>query len=241
MAQHAPLAGDWLCGATSRFAAPASRCRVWMCSGPGEESERLRAIARDPRFREAVTWQNPAALANAIDKVADGAPAKPSRVRQREEIVASYWQRYCSKNDTIGFFGPLAWGRIVDDGAPRACARRARARARGASRGVARAGARGGARSRAEDRDRPAGRGRPAGPARSARRCRALRERGLAALDGLVAARDAVAAAGPEVLRTRSRRWTRSSPNSRARADPQPRPAYGAARSPTSTACATST
>jgi hypothetical protein len=35
-----------------------------------------------------------------------------------EEIVASYWQRYCGKNDTIGFFGPLAWGRIEDDAPP---------------------------------------------------------------------------------------------------------------------------
>jgi hypothetical protein len=32
--------------------------------------------------------------------------------------VASYWQRYCAKNDTIGFFGPLAWGRVTDDGPP---------------------------------------------------------------------------------------------------------------------------
>ena len=69
-------------------------------------------------FREAVTWQNPAALDNAVQKVADGSPAKPSRSRQREELVASYWQRYCAKNDTIGFFGPLAWGQIRDDGPP---------------------------------------------------------------------------------------------------------------------------
>jgi hypothetical protein len=32
--------------------------------------------------------------------------------RRREAIVASYWQRYSAKNDTIGFFGPLTWGRI---------------------------------------------------------------------------------------------------------------------------------
>ncbi len=86
--------------------------------GSGDESARLRGVARDPLFREAVTWQNPAVMANAIAKVADGASGKPSRVRQREEVVASYWQRYCAKNDTIGFFGPLAWGRLVDDGPP---------------------------------------------------------------------------------------------------------------------------
>ena len=85
--------------------------------GPGDESGRLQAVARDPAFREAVTWQNPAAFANAVVKVADGTSSKPSRARQREEIVASYWQRYCGKNDTIGFFGPLAWGRVSDDGA----------------------------------------------------------------------------------------------------------------------------
>jgi hypothetical protein len=84
--------------------------------GRGDESARLRGVARDPLFREAVTWQNPAVMANAVAKVADGASGKPSRVRQREEVVASYWQRYCAKNDTIGFFGPLAWGRLTDDG-----------------------------------------------------------------------------------------------------------------------------
>ena len=84
--------------------------------GLGDETERLRSVARQPRFREAVTWQNPAALVNAVVNVAENAPTKPSRARGREEIVASYWQRYCAKNDTIGFFGPLAWGRIADDG-----------------------------------------------------------------------------------------------------------------------------
>ncbi len=84
--------------------------------GDGDESVRLRGVARDPLFREAVTWQNPAAMANAVAKFADGAVGKPSRVRQREEVVASYWQRYCAKSDTIGFFGPLAWGRLNDDG-----------------------------------------------------------------------------------------------------------------------------
>jgi len=82
--------------------------------GPGEESARLSDTARDPAFREAMTWQNLPAVANALDKVAAGLPAATSKARRREEVVASYWQRYCSKNDTIGFFGPLAWGRIAD-------------------------------------------------------------------------------------------------------------------------------
>lgn len=84
--------------------------------GAGGEAGRLRDVAADPRFREAVTWQNRAAVHTAIDKVATASPASGSKQRQREELVASYWQRYCAKNDTIGFFGPLAWGRMVEEG-----------------------------------------------------------------------------------------------------------------------------
>ena len=36
---------------------------------------------------------------------------RSSMPRQREELVAHYWQRFCVKNDTIGFFGPVGWGR----------------------------------------------------------------------------------------------------------------------------------
>ena len=77
--------------------------------GP-DEDVRLAAVARDPAFREAVAWQNREALARNVDKLAAGAPGSPSRRRGWVDGVASYWQRYCSKNDSIGFFGPLAWG-----------------------------------------------------------------------------------------------------------------------------------
>ena len=30
--------------------------------------------------------------------------------------VAAYLQRYCAKNDTIGYFGPVGWGRWSDQG-----------------------------------------------------------------------------------------------------------------------------
>jgi hypothetical protein len=78
------------------------------------EEQLLRDVARAPRFREAVTWQNRAALRNAIDTVASGSAGANSDGRRRLEIVASYWQRYCAKNDTIGFFGPVGWGRFTE-------------------------------------------------------------------------------------------------------------------------------
>ncbi len=119
---YAPLVGGWALQrdfAVRSAGFPISGLDVF---GLGDETERLRSVAREPRFREAVTWQNPPALVNAVVNVAENAPTKPSRARGREEIVASYWQRYCAKNDTIGFFGPLAWGRIADDG-PALCSR----------------------------------------------------------------------------------------------------------------------
>ena len=115
---YAPIVGGWAFQrdfAVRSAGFPVSGLEVF---GLGDETERLRSVARQPRFREAVTWQNPAALVNAVVNVAENAPTKPSRARGRQEIVASYWQRYCAKNDTIGFFGPLAWGRIADDGPP---------------------------------------------------------------------------------------------------------------------------
>jgi hypothetical protein len=71
------------------------------------------AIADDPLFREAVTWQNRTALhtIGAIRRQGPDAPRNSQR-RTREEMVARYWQRYCAKNETIGFFGPVCWARL---------------------------------------------------------------------------------------------------------------------------------
>ena len=69
-----------------------------------------RAIAgtvADPGFREALTWQNPG-LAQRLQDAGVGA-ARRSKDRGRELVIASYLQRYCLKNDTIGFFGPVGW------------------------------------------------------------------------------------------------------------------------------------
>ena len=76
----------------------------------------LVAVAADPLFREAVTWQNPGAM-TALDRlVASGVDGRStSKRREREKIVARYWARYCAKNDSIGFFGPVCWVG-VDDG-----------------------------------------------------------------------------------------------------------------------------
>ncbi|HEX6969481.1 MAG TPA: lantibiotic dehydratase, partial [Micromonosporaceae bacterium] len=71
-------------------------------------SDRIRQIAADPRFREAVAWQNRQLIADCVDKAAAGEP-RNVRGRNHELTIGSYWQRYCVKNDTIGFFGPVGW------------------------------------------------------------------------------------------------------------------------------------
>ena len=77
----------------------------------------LQSIASRDDFLRAVTWQNHRLIDRAIRPFLRWDPAKDGRRRSRrreEELIASYWQRYCVKNDTIGFFGPSAWGKLGD-------------------------------------------------------------------------------------------------------------------------------
>jgi hypothetical protein len=69
-------------------------------------------IAADPLVREAVTWQNPDMLI-ALDGLLRTDPAvRNVRRRKRELSLLRYWQRYCGKAETIGFFGPVCWGTL---------------------------------------------------------------------------------------------------------------------------------
>jgi len=76
---------------------------------------RLRQAAKDPRMRAAMLWQNRNAVKGTVDALLrKPAGAVDSKTREHERLVASYLQRYCTKNDTIGFFGPVGWGSIDD-------------------------------------------------------------------------------------------------------------------------------
>ncbi|MBY0589284.1 lantibiotic dehydratase family protein [bacterium] len=70
----------------------------------------IRFAAADPQFREAVTWQNRPAVLNVLDPLVIAITGKkPARLLKKQLLVAKYLQRYCAKNDTIGFFGPVGW------------------------------------------------------------------------------------------------------------------------------------
>ncbi|MGH9928051.1 MAG: lantibiotic dehydratase, partial [Pyrinomonadaceae bacterium] len=80
------------------------------------QSDTIRKEASNHRFQEAIIWQNRSAFHTGIKRLAQRPAAEISRgskQRQREEIVASYLQRYCAKNDTIGFFGPIGWAELT--------------------------------------------------------------------------------------------------------------------------------
>ncbi len=84
-------------------------------------SHAIYAAASSPRFTEAVIWQNRGAWRRAIKhqlREPTGASNRSHKRRQHEELIASYLQRYCMKNDTIGFFGPVGWARFVPEGVP---------------------------------------------------------------------------------------------------------------------------
>jgi hypothetical protein len=79
----------------------------------------LHHIASVPAFREALVWQNRQVLHTGVDVLLAALPdlkTRTSKYRQKEALITSYVQRYCTKNDTIGFFGPVGWACCVDDG-----------------------------------------------------------------------------------------------------------------------------
>jgi hypothetical protein len=86
-------------------------------------SDSVRVIGGSSRFREAVAWQNRNALRNGVDMLfrTKTGGSRRSKQRQYEELVANYIQRYSTKNDTIGFFGPVGWARFVDSGEALTC------------------------------------------------------------------------------------------------------------------------
>ncbi len=75
----------------------------------GRLSGAIAGVYADPVFREALTWQNPGLARFLRDHDAGPGAVRRSKQRQRELVIASYLQRYCLKNDTIGFFGPVGW------------------------------------------------------------------------------------------------------------------------------------
>ncbi|MCT9932200.1 lantibiotic dehydratase family protein [Planotetraspora sp. A-T 1434] len=72
----------------------------------------------DPLFASALTWQNPGVVAAWMAPlIASGGtgPDVKKVTTLRAGLLARYAQRYCAKNDSIGFFGPVGWAKLTGD------------------------------------------------------------------------------------------------------------------------------
>ena len=84
-----------------------------------QTSLQISEVANDSLFQQAVIWQSRHAFHTAIGPLlrrAKEGGSRDSKQKQLEELIASYLQRYCVKNDTIGFFGPVGWARLMPEG-----------------------------------------------------------------------------------------------------------------------------
>ena len=81
-----------------------------------QSSKLLREVAASAPFRQAVLWQNRGALHHVLNHLLRESHGGGVRRRNSEQMVATYLQRYCVKNDTIGFFGPVGWARLKGEG-----------------------------------------------------------------------------------------------------------------------------
>lgn len=117
-----PLVGDSeeltrLYAASQRLAVLHAEFQQAYTEATQRVSRYLQTIARSDRFREAITWQNRQALHGSIAallQIPSDTTSHIAKQRKHELLVASYLQRYCTKNDTIGFFGPVGWAQVME-------------------------------------------------------------------------------------------------------------------------------
>jgi hypothetical protein len=76
-------------------------------------SSEVNRVAANPRLREAIAWQSPAIVGLLDSLLRNPEPIRRnSKRRYREEQLSRFWQRYCAKVETIGFFGPSLWVKL---------------------------------------------------------------------------------------------------------------------------------
>ncbi|SCG49770.1 thioesterase domain-containing protein [Micromonospora halophytica] len=107
------FAAPWAAAAADELittGAGADRFDTEFAQATAAAARRFAELAADPLLREAVTWQNRGALVLLDALVAGGPqPRRNNKHRDRERTLLKYWQRYCGKNETVGFFGPGCW------------------------------------------------------------------------------------------------------------------------------------
>jgi hypothetical protein len=81
-------------------------------------SDAIACLARQPLYREALTWQNPHFVRTCVDRLDAAGKERRSKLRKQQAVISNYIQRYTTKNESIGFFGPVAWAEWAAGGRP---------------------------------------------------------------------------------------------------------------------------
>lgn len=69
-------------------------------------------IFKQPKFQEAVFLSNPNLARLYPERLKSDAEHWTCKTRYMARSLMMYLQRFCAKNDTHSFFGPIAWGKI---------------------------------------------------------------------------------------------------------------------------------
>ena len=79
--------------------------------------EHLHHIVMNPYFQEALFLSNPNMYTIALPSYEHHytSTQRPAKVRQLETRFYAYLQRFCAKNDTTSFFGPIDYGQVRTD------------------------------------------------------------------------------------------------------------------------------
>ncbi len=79
--------------------------------------ERLKELASEPRVQEAVFLSSPDMYENVWRRYVElGDIPDNARWRRVERQVYTYLQRFCAKNETTSFFGPMGYGEVTEHG-----------------------------------------------------------------------------------------------------------------------------
>lgn len=111
---HGPAFRD----ALSRYLASRQSLQARYAEERAALRRNLRERAKDPSIQEAVYLSSPAMFDNVWSRYLQGGERPDtSDARRVERQVYTYLQRFCAKNETTSFFGPISYGeRTSDDG-----------------------------------------------------------------------------------------------------------------------------
>src|SRR5215208_6217894 len=76
--------------------------------------ENLTGIVRDESFQEAVFLSNRESFERIRTLAEGGWSGTRKRLQERSRLAWMYLQRFCTKNDTTSFYGPISWGEVVN-------------------------------------------------------------------------------------------------------------------------------